>query len=375
MNLPPFELERYFAVHEFTAKRLLCVSDCQPLTVAELLSLSDGAAEAFAALPLGYADSRGGPTLRQAICPLYASVTPDDLLVHVGAEEAIFTFFAAVVSPGDRVIVQTPCYRSLRDVPASLGASVLEWPGRQEEAWIPDLDFLKKALREKTRAVVVNFPHNPTGALPGQDIFREIVRLCDAAGALLFSDEVYRHLEYDPADRLPAACDLSDSAVSLGVMSKSFGLAGLRVGWVATKNVPVLSGMARIKDYTSICGSPATEFLATLALNHREDVLARTRTITLDNLAAAREFMARRADRLTWAAPKAGPIAFPRLADGGDAADFANRLLEATGALLLPGRVYGPYASHFRLGFGRTGFIEGLAVLDAFLDGRASSSS
>ncbi|MEF3698726.1 aminotransferase class I/II-fold pyridoxal phosphate-dependent enzyme [Desulfolutivibrio sp.] len=375
MNLPPFELERYFSVHEFTAKRLMCVSDCQPLTVAELLSLSDGAAEAFAALPMGYADSRGGPTLRRAICPLYASVTPDDLLVHVGAEEAIFTFFSAIISPGDRVIVQTPCYRSLRDVPAALGACVLEWPGHQENGWIPDLDFLKTALMEKTRAVVVNFPHNPTGALPDQDAFREIVRLCDAAGALLFSDEVYRFLEYDPADRLPAACDLSESAVSLGVMSKSFGLAGLRVGWVASKNAQVLSGMARIKDYTSICGSPATEFLAALALSHREDVLSRTRAITLDNLAAAREFMARREDRFVWSAPKAGPIAFPRLADGGDAAAFAKRLLDATGALLLPGRVYGPYASHFRLGFGRAGFIEGLAVLDAFLDDTASPGS
>ncbi len=369
MNLPPFELERYFAVHEFTAKRLLCVSDCQPLTVAELLSLSDGAAEAFAALPLGYADSRGGPALRQAICPLYDTISPDDLLVHVGAEEAIFTFFNAVVSPGDRVIVQTPCYRSLRDVPATLGATVVEWPGRQDDGWIPDLDFLKKALAEKTRAVVVNFPHNPTGALPDLDTFLEIVRMCHAAGAVLFSDEVYRLLEYDAADRLPAACDISDTAVSLGVMSKSFGLAGLRVGWVATKNAQILSGMARIKDYTTICGSPATEFLAALALERRETVLSRTKNITQENLAAAREFMARRQDRFTWAPPKAGPIAFPCLADGGDASAFAQSLLEATGALVLPGRVYGPYASHFRLGFGRTGFAEGLAVLDAFLGG------
>jgi aspartate/methionine/tyrosine aminotransferase len=375
MKLPPFELERYFAVHEFTAKRLLCVSDCQPLTVAELLSLADGAAEQFAALPLGYADSRGGPDLRRAAATLYASQTPDNLLVHVGAEEAIFSFFATLVTPGDRVIVQTPCYRSLHDVPAALGARVVEWPGRQEDGWIPDLDFLKKALSERTRAVVVNFPHNPTGALPDADTFLEIARLCDAAGAVLFSDEVYRFLEYDPADRLPAACDISDSAVSLGVMSKSFGLAGLRVGWVATKNAPLLAGMARVKDYTTICGSPATEFLAALAIDRREAVLARTRKITLENLALARDFMSRRADRFAWAEPKAGPIAFPRLTDGGDAAAFAERLLAATGALLLPGRVYGPYRSHFRLGYGRAGFAEGLAVLDAFLDGQGRSGA
>jgi len=368
MNLPPFELERYFAVHEFTAKRLLCVSDCQPLTVAELLALSEGAAEAFAALPLGYADSRGGPELRQAVCSLYDSLRPDDLLVHVGAEEAIFTFFSALVAPGDQVIVQTPCYRSLRDVPAALGATVVEWPGRQENGWIPDLGFLKKALREKTRAVVVNFPHNPTGAMPDAGTFREIARLCDAAGAVLFSDEVYRFLEYDPADRLPAACDISDTAVSLGVMSKSFGLAGLRVGWAATRNARLLAAMARIKDYTTICGSPATEFLAALAITNREQVLGRTRKITLENLATARDFMSRRADRFAWAGPKAGPIAFPRLTGDGDAAAFTERLLAATGALLLPGRVYGHYPSHFRLGFGRAGFAEGLAVVDAFLD-------
>ncbi len=373
MKLPPFELERYFAANEFTAKRLLCVSDCQPLTVGELLSLKEGAAEAFAALPLGYADSRGAPELRQAACALYEGIAPENLLVHVGAEEAILTFFASVLQPGDRVVVQAPCYRSLRDVPAALGAHVVDWPGHQEDGWIPDLDFLRTALAEKTRAVVVNFPHNPTGALPHRDVFREIVRLCEQAGAVLFSDEVYRFLEYDPADRLPAACDLSETAVSLGVMSKSFGLAGLRVGFAASRNARVLAGMARIKDYSSICGSPATEFLAALALEKREQVLARTRAITLRNLAAATDFMARRADIFSWAAPKAGPIAFPRLADGGDAGALCDRLLAATGALLLPGRVYGPYPGHFRLGFGRADFTEGLAVLDAFLDREGSS--
>ncbi len=367
MKLPSFELERYFAIHEFTAKRLLCVSDCQPLSVGELLNMEDGAAEAFAALPLGYADSKGSPALRQAACGLYETLDPDNLLVHVGAEEAIFTFFASMLEPGDKVIVQTPCYRSLRDVPSSLGAHVMEWPGRQKDGWIPDLDVLKTALSEKTRAVVVNFPHNPTGALPDKDTFGEIVRLCDQAGAVLFSDEVYRFLEYDPADRLPAACDLSKTAVSLGVLSKSFGLAGLRVGFAASRNVRVLEGMARIKDYTSICGSPATEFLASVALRNKETVLARTRAITLGNLAAATDFMARRTDIFDWSPPKAGPIAFPRLIDGGDAAAFSAELLSATGALLLPGRVYGSYPSHFRLGFGRTDFIDGLSEFDSFL--------
>jgi aspartate/methionine/tyrosine aminotransferase len=362
-----FELERYFAIHEFTAKRLLCVSDCQPLSVGELLALEDGATEAFAALPLGYADSKGTPALRQAACGLYETLVPDNLLAHVGAEEAVFTFFASVLEPGDQVVVQTPCYRSLRDVPASLGARVVEWPGRQRNGWIPDLDVLKSALSEKTRAVVVNFPHNPTGALPDKDTFREIVRLCGEAGAILFSDEVYRFLEYDPADRLPAACDLSETAVSLGVLSKSFGLAGLRVGFAASRNARVLEGMARIKDYTSICGSPATEFLATLALRNKEKVLARTRATTLGNLAAATDFMARRTDMFDWSPPKAGPIAFPRLVDGGDAETFCAELLSATGALLLPGMVYGPYPSHFRLGFGRAEFIDGLSEFESFL--------
>ncbi len=375
MKLPPFELERYFAAHEFTAGRLLCVSDCQPLSVGELLAMQDGAAEAFAALPLGYADSRGTPQLRQAACGIYETLTPENLLVHVGAEEAIFTFFASILEPGDQVIVQTPCYRSLRDLPAALGARVVDWPGHQKNGWIPDLDVLKTALAEKTRAVVVNFPHNPTGALPDKDTFGEIVRLCEDHGAVLFSDEVYRFLEYDPADRLPAACDLSETAVSLGVMSKSFGLAGLRVGWAASRNARVLSGMARIKDYTSICGSPATEFLAALALRNKEEVLSRTRAITLGNLVAATDFMARRAKLFSWSPPKAGPIAFPRLTGDGDAQAFCSRLLSATGALLLPGLVYGPYPDHFRLGFGRADFTTGLAELDSFLDREGSAAT
>ena len=150
--------------------------------------------------------------------------------------------------------------------------------------------------------------------------------LAQEHGILLFSDEVYRELEYDPADRLPSACDINPEAVSLGVMSKAYGLAGLRIGWIATHNAPVLARMAALKDYTTICSSAPSEYLSELALRHREQIAGRNLQIIQDNLSLLDAFFASHADRFEWVRPKAGPIAFPRLS-GEDVEQFCHQLV------------------------------------------------
>lgn len=366
MLLPPFRLERFFARHEFTAPHLLCASDGQSLSVAELLDLVPGAAEGLGQVHLGYTDSKGAPALRQAIASLYATIEPDDVLVHVGAEEAIYTFMAAALSPGDSVVVTTPCYQSLSDVARSLGCRVSSW--RCDPAWgfAPDMAELTPLLAGPAKALVVNFPHNPTGYLPTPEAFAAMVALAAEQGVRVFSDEVYRFTEAEGVATLPAACDLDPTAVSLGVLSKSFGLPGLRVGWVCCRDRELLARMASVKDYLSICGSAPSEYLAGCALAAREAILARMNRLLAQNRRLLSDFFLDRSDLFHFVAPRGGLTAFPGLRQG-TADDFCEALLAASGVLLLPGSLYGEeWPGRFRIGFGRADFAENIERLAAF---------
>ena len=367
MEIEPFALERFFAEHEFRARRLLCASDCESLAVGDLLAMEPGAAEAFAALRLGYSETAGDPGLRGEIASLYAGIGADDILVFSGAEEAIFVFMNAVLRAGDHVLVHSPCYPSLASVARAAGCPVTSWQAEAGSGWALDPGDLAALAGPATRAVVVNFPHNPTGYLPERERFAAVVDFARDRGLVLFSDEVYRFLEYDAAGRLPAACEIYEKGVSLGVMSKSFGLAGLRLGWVACRDRGILRAMAALKDYTTICAAAPSEFLAAVALRRREAVLGRCLGIVGANLELLDHFLARHAGRFSWVRPRAGPVAFPALRSGG-ADGFCARLLAETGVLLAPGRLFVGGADHFRVGFGRADFAAGLADLDRFLD-------
>lgn len=366
MKLPRFKLERYFARYEFDAEHLLCCSDCESLTIEELLALEPSASERFQQHWLGYTESQGSPSLRQAISRIYRTISPDDVLVHSGAEEAIFLFMHAVLRAGDHVIVHWPCYQSLASVAASIGCQVTRWSSRETRGWALDLDELKDLIRPNTKAIVINLPHNPTGYLMPHEAFVSVVEIARSRGITLFSDEVYRESEYAAEDRLPAACDLEEGAVSLGVMSKTYGLAGLRIGWIATRNKAVYQRMAALKDYTTICNSAPSEFLAELALRHRQELIDRNLDIITGNLALLDDFFERYADTFSWERPKAGPIAFPRVLDG-DSEDFCERAVREAGVLLLPGVVFDDRGDHFRIGFGRRNTSEALARLEAYL--------
>jgi aspartate/methionine/tyrosine aminotransferase len=367
MQLPPFKLERYFAKYEFATEYLLCSSDCQSLTIGELLALEPGAAEKFQSHWLGYTESQGSPALRQAICGLYETVRPEDVLVHAGAEEAIFLFVHAALQAGDHIIVHWPCYQSLTEVARSLGCEVSFWKAREENGWALDLDELRRLLRPNTKAIIVNTPHNPTGYLMSRADFEILQRIAQENDLLLFSDEVYRESEYDPAVRLPAACDLGDHAISLGVTSKTYGLAGLRIGWVATRNKQIYEHMAALKDYTTICNGAPSEFLAEVAMRHRQKLAARNLEIIKHNLSVMDDFFRRHSDRFAWARPQAGSMAFPHYL-GGDVEAFCDELVRKAGVLLLPGSVYDDHANHFRLGLGRKNLPEAVERLEEFLN-------
>lgn len=366
MELSPFKLERYFAKHEFSAPYLLCSSDCESLELHELLALETNAQEQFAHLWLGYTESLGHPKLRQMISKLYKNVDDNHILVHSGAEEAIFNFMNVTLNPKDHIIVHSPCYQSLSEVAQGIGAKVSEWQGDPDQGWKLDLEVLKSLLTDRTKVVVVNFPHNPTGFLPTQNFVRELSMLSENHGFIIFSDEVYRGLELNPDDRLPALVEINDKAVSLGVMSKIYGLAGLRIGWIATGDGQLFNELAAFKDYTTICNSAPSEFLATLALRNSEMVIERNLQIIRDNLDRLDTFFKSHRDRFNWCRPKAGSIAFPTLLYG-EVDKFCSDLVEAAGVLLLPGTLYNKQFNSFRIGFGRKNLPEALTRFEQYL--------
>ncbi|MEO5940820.1 MAG: aminotransferase class I/II-fold pyridoxal phosphate-dependent enzyme [Candidatus Limnocylindrales bacterium] len=369
MRIADFALERFFARWEFAVRHLLCASDVEGWRMADLLALADHETTSlWADLRLGYTEAPGHPLLRAEIATLYDAIAPDDVLVFAGAEEAIFCLSNVLLGPGDHAVVTWPGYQSLYEVGRAAGAEVTLHELREADGWSLDPERLIASLQPNTKLVVVNAPHNPTGMLPSHAEWAALTSELERRAIHLLADEVYRFLEFEPADRLVAGADAFERGVSLGVMSKSFALAGLRIGWLATRDRDLLDRCAGFKDYTTICSSAPAEILALIALRARDTVLARTRSIVEANLAHLDRVFAARADRLAWVRPLGGSIGFPRLLDDEPIDAFAARLVEIQGVLLLPGSAFGFEGNHFRIGFGRTDLPEAVAGLERFLD-------
>jgi aspartate/methionine/tyrosine aminotransferase len=369
MRLADFALERFFARWEFNAELLLCASDVEGWPMGDLLALADpDGRRRWEELRLGYTEATGDPALRVEIATLYEHLGPDDVLVFAGAEEAIFALHNVLLGPGDHAVVVRPAYQSLAEVAVAAGAEVTRVDLREADAWRLDTDDVRVALRPNTRLILVNEPHNPTGSLSDRATFDRLADLAAESGARLIVDEVYRYLEFDPADRLPAGADTAENAVSIGVLSKSFGLAGLRIGWVATRDRALLARLAAFKDYTTICNSGPSEALALIALRARERVLARNRAIVAANLPLLDAFFARWSGTFEWVRPRGGSIGFVRLAAHRPVDEFVADLVREVGVLLMPGSVFGDTSNHFRIGYGRTNMPVALERLERYAE-------
>ena len=237
----------------------------------------------------------------------------------------------------------------------------------ESDGWAIDVDRLRSEVRPTTRLIIVNTPHNPTGMMVDRTTYDGLIEIAQDNGIRLFMDEVYRGLEFDETDRLAAGADVLPTGISLGVMSKSYAMAGLRIGWIATHDRDLLAQLAAFKDYTTICSSGPSEILAIIALRARDRVLERSRGIIAANLELVDGFFEDYLDRFTWIRPSGGSIGFPRLTVPGVAIDeWAAELVKAEGVLLVPGSVFGYSGNHFRLGFGRTDLPKALERLEAF---------
>jgi aspartate/methionine/tyrosine aminotransferase len=368
-RLPDFRLEVYFARWEFAARHHLTASDAQTLTIGELLALgTDEEREAFDDLGLGYLPTWGTSRLLEAVASTYENVGSEHVLAFAGSEEAMFWALQELVGRGDHAVVTVPNFQSMETMVVATAAAVEGIALRAEDGWALDLDALERLLRPETRLVAINFPNNPTGALPDRATFLELVALCEERAIRLFSDEAFRGLELDPDRTLPQAADVSPTAVSLNTVSKAYGLPGLRVGWLACRDRPLLERLERRKHYTSLCNAGPSEFLATIALRAAERIRARNRSIILENLPVFDEFFAAWPDHFAWEHPRGSCVAFPRLLTGEPTSTFCRRLVESAGVLLLPADVYHSDlaevpADRFRIGVGRR---DPAPALDAF---------
>lgn len=371
-QLTEFRLETHFSRWEFRARYNLAGSDAETLSLAELLALADDPGRlAWDELRFGYTETPGAPALREAIAETYDRISSDDVLVFAGAEEGIYCAMTALLEPGDHAVVIVPNYQSLEELPLSR-CHVTGVALQPSNGWALDVDDIRGAIRPNTRLIAVNFPHNPTGRVIPRDDLTALVALAERNGIYLFSDEVYRGLEHDPGARLPQAADLFDRALSLGVMSKAYGLPGLRIGWIASRDAAVLGRMERVKHYLSICNSAPSEVLATIALRARARILERNRAIVAGNLERLDRFFAGHADRFGWCRPDGGCIAYPRYLGEEGVEDFCRRAVEEAGVLLLPGSVYASRLApapvdRFRVGFGRRNMPQALDALAAHM--------
>ncbi|MGB8213222.1 MAG: aminotransferase class I/II-fold pyridoxal phosphate-dependent enzyme [Anaerolineales bacterium] len=369
MPIKPFQLERYFALYEFKLKYLLSPSDCEALSMAELLEMgSPDSMELWQGLKLAYTESQGHPLLRAEVARLYQQITPENVVI-AAPEEAIFIAMQTLLRPGDEVMAISPAYQSLHEIARAIGCEVVNWAleAGSDGNWHLDLGKLEDSLSVRTRLIVINFPHNPTGYMLALGELDTLIGLARKRGITIFSDEMYRLLEYEPAARLPAVCDLYEKGISLSGLSKSFALPGLRMGWLATQESEFMERWLAYKDYTTICNSAPGEILAIIALQNKERILRRNLDIIQSNLESAEHFFSEHTDRFSWFHPLAGSVAFPEWLGKGPVEQFCQDILENQGVMIVPGSLFGFPGNHFRIGLGRWNFPETLEHVDEYL--------
>ena len=370
--LPDFRLETFFSRWEFTARYHMCASDMETLSLQELLSMAnDDDRNAWDSLKLGYTETFGSPALLDAISSTYEQIGPGELLTFAGAEEGIFAAMQCLLQPDDHAIVITPNYQSAETIPAAL-CEVSGVPLDPDNNWDLDPDLVRNAIRKNTKVISINFPHNPSGKIIDKSVFDELISIASKEGIYIFSDEVYRLIERDAAMRLPQMADCYERGLSLNVMSKAYGLSGLRIGWIATQDKDLISRMERTKHYLSICNSAPSEVLALIALHSSDEILERNRNIVESNLASLNKFFAGYDELFDWSVPDGGCIGYPKYLGEDGVESFCENLVETTGVLLLPASVYrselGPTPDdRFRIGYGRLNAEQGLAEMRKFL--------
>lgn len=371
-TLPDFRLETHFSKWEFKACHHLTASDAQSMSLGDLLAMATPEDRAgFEQMWLGYTETYGAPDLREQIARTYTGQAVQNILCFAGASEGIFAANAVLLEKDDHAIVITPNYQSHESLPFSI-CSATGVPLDPQDGWSLDIDRVSAAIRPNTKLLTMNFPHNPTGAILPLERYHALIDLCRRHGIYILHDEIFNGLGPSGAVHLPFVADLYERGLSLNVMSKSYGLPGLRIGWIAAQDIALLSRMERLKHYLSICNSGPSERLAMIALKNRTQILARNCAIVDENMPKWEAFFARYPDLFEWRRPDGSCMAYPRYKGQDGVEAFARDLVEQSGIFVLPSSIYSSDLGavpqdHFRIGLGRHGLDDGLAAFEAHL--------
>lgn len=367
MKIETFALERWMTAHELHVAYDIAESGICPLSMRELLDLEplEAREETLARLldlKLGYSEATGTFELRTLLAQHYRACGPENILVTTGAIEANFLLFNALLETGDHVVAPYPAYQQLYSVPRALGCDVSLWRIRPETGFRYDVGDLERLLRPDTRLIVINTPHNPTGAMLSPDDVRRVYDLAESVGALVLSDEAYRWLEVPGgAPPAPPMFDLGWQGISVGTLSKPFGLPGLRLGWMAAPS-EIAARCWAMRDYVSLSPGKLNDALAVLAIRHRAAIVERNERIIASNLAVAQEWIDERSDVLSWTPPRGGLLALLRYELDIPSLELSNILAEEYSVMLAPGSVFG-FEQYLRIGIGQAPavFAAGLA--------------
>ncbi len=367
MKIETFALERWMTTYETQVEYDIAESGILPLTTRELLDLEspserDRILSDLLHLRLGYSEAPGSLALRSLLAATYRDTGPEHVLVTTGAIEANFLLLNVLLDPGDHVVAVAPAYQQVHSVPRAIGCDLDLWHVRDEDSFRFDLQDLERLVTPRTRLIIVNTPHNPTGALLRAEELRQVYDLAASVGADVLGDEAYRWLELPGGPPLASPVrNLGDRGISVGTLSKPFGLPGLRIGWLAGP-ADLVARCWAMRDYVSLSPGKLNDALAVFALTHRGRLIERTRLIVERNLEIADRWFAEHADLASWTRPRAGLLALMRYHLDMPSLALANRLAEEQSVMLAPGSAFG-FEGHLRLGIGQDPavFAEGLA--------------
>jgi capreomycidine synthase len=355
-NYPPALLEEWMRLYYFAVDADLGSSGVSDHSLAEIRALVGIGVDEMDAIVFHDSQTLGGDGVRRAIAGRWTRGDTDRVMVTHGSTEAIFLLMNALLHPGDEVVVLDPVYPGLGDVVSGLGCRTVHWTLRAEDGWRPDLDALASLVTRRTRMVVVNFPHNPTGATLTPAEQDRLLSIVQGAGAWLLWDGAFADLTYETPP-LPDPVNRYARTISLGTLSKGYGLPGLRVGWCLA-DPTVLDGMARVRDYTTLHLSPLVELIAERVILGADRILGPKRAAAVRNRALVQAWMDEQDGAITWTPPMGGVCGFPRLHEVGDVESFCHTLAREHRVMLVPGTCFGT-PGHARLGFGgRTDVLE-----------------
>jgi len=366
MNIENFKLERYFAQYEFKTKYLLSSSDCDGYSLSYILAqASTEELKLWNSLTLGYTESNGNILLRESISSLYQTMNPQNIMVS-SPGEANFILMNILLESTDHVICMSPSYQSLYQITKSIGCELSYWTPNKEN-WHYDPNHLKNLIKDNTKLIIINFPHNPTGAFPTKADLSKIVEIARSKNIYLFSDEIYHLLLLGNTKELPCVCDMYEKGISLWGMAKSFGLAGLRIGWLASQNIELLNRIVAYKDYLTICNSAPSEILSLIALNHKEKFVTPNLIKIQKNIDLFIQFQKEHPNFIDFIRPKAGSTCFAKLNIQEPALEFCQKLVNNTGIMIVPSEMFEYGSDHIRVGFGRNNIPEILKVLSKYI--------